>query len=296
MVSLRFPFLFSQPKKHPNGISRTITSRSFSATTTTVACALAAGATAFAGIAATRNSKNPKQDNPFIQNALNLLFSNHLLAPWASLSLADPSPSVVETKTGAVFPSVIFESRRLLGIGLRKKIILGLKHIDVYAFGVYADVDEVRKVLSEKYGKLSVSELKESKEFKEDLMGGDIGMTVRLQIVYSKLSIRSVRSAFEESVGSRLQNFGEPNSKQLLQRFTSQFKDEYKIPRGSVIELSREQGHVLRTTIDGKEVGSIQSKLLCRSILDLYIGEDPFDKEAKEDIESKFASLLQVDH
>lgn len=219
-----------------------------------------------------------------------------MLAPWASLSLADPLPSVVETKTGAAFPSVIFESRRLLGIGLRKKTILGLKNIDVYAFGVYADVDEVRKVLSEKYGKLSVSELKESKEFKEDFMGGDIGMTVRLQIVYSKLSIRSVRSAFEESVGSRLQNFGEPNSKELLQRFTSQFKDEYKIPRGSVIELSREQGHVLRTTIDGKEVGSIQSKLLCRSILDLYIGEDPFDKEAKEDIESKFASLLQVDH
>jgi hypothetical protein len=84
--------------------------------------------------------------------------------------------------------------------------------------GVYADVDEVRKVLSEKYGKLSVSELKESKEFKEDFMGGDIGMTVRLQIVYSNLSIRSVRSAFEESVGSRLQNFGEPNSKELLQR------------------------------------------------------------------------------
>lgn len=84
--------------------------------------------------------------------------------------------------------------------------------------GVYADADEVRKVLSEKYGKLSVSELKESKEFKEDFMGGDIGMTVRLQIVYSKLSIRSVRSAFEESVGSRLQNFGEPNSKELLQR------------------------------------------------------------------------------
>jgi hypothetical protein len=52
----------------------------------------------------------------------------------------------------------------------------------------------------------------------------------------------------------------------------------------------------LISAVDGKEVGSIQSKLLCRSILDLYIGEDPFDKEAKEDIESKFASLLQVDH
>lgn len=31
-------------------------------------------------------------------------------------------------------------------------------------------------------------------------------------------------------------------------RFTSQFKDEYKIPRGSIIELSRDRGHVLRTS------------------------------------------------
>lgn len=31
-------------------------------------------------------------------------------------------------------------------------------------------------------------------------------------------------------------------------RFTSQFKDEYKIPRGSAIDLSRERDHILRTT------------------------------------------------
>lgn len=45
--------------------------------------------------------------------------------------------------------------------------------------------------------------------------------------------------------------------------------------------------------VDGKEVGSIESKLLCKSILDLYIGEDPFDKKAKEDVKSSLASLLQ---
>lgn len=84
--------------------------------------------------------------------------------------------------------------------------------------GVYADNDEVKKVLGQKYGKLSISELKENEGFKEDLMEGDICMTVRLQIVYSKLSIRSVRSAFEESVGSRLQKFGGPDNKELLQR------------------------------------------------------------------------------
>lgn len=45
--------------------------------------------------------------------------------------------------------------------------------------------------------------------------------------------------------------------------------------------------------VDGKEVGSIESKLLCRSLLDLYIGEEPFDKQAKEDVKLNVASLLQ---
>ena len=84
--------------------------------------------------------------------------------------------------------------------------------------GVYADDDEMKKIMGDKYGKLSVSELKENKEFKEEVMEGDFSMTVRLQIVYGKLSIRSVRSAFEESVGSRLQKFGGADNKELLQR------------------------------------------------------------------------------
>ncbi|KAF5732771.1 fatty-acid-binding protein 1 [Tripterygium wilfordii] len=158
--------------------------------------------------------------------------------------------------------------------------------------GVYADHNDVKNLLGEKYGKLSISELKENKEFNMDLMENDICMTVRLQIVYGRLSIRSVRSAFEESVGNRLQKFGGSDNKELLQRFTSLFTDEYKIPRGSVIELSKERGHVLRTTINGKDVGSIQSKLLCHSILDLYIGEEPFDEKAKAVIEQKLASFL----
>lgn len=91
----------------------------------------------------------------------------------------------------------------------------------VFYEGVYADEMDAKKRLNEKYGKLSTAELKESKEIQEDLMESDICMTVRLQIVYGRLSIRSVRSAFEESVGSRLQNFGEGgegDNKELLQR------------------------------------------------------------------------------
>nr|CAD1840469.1 unnamed protein product [Ananas comosus var. bracteatus] len=154
--------------------------------------------------------------------------------------------------------------------------------------GVYADDSEVKK-LREKYGALSVPELKENKEFIADVLESDLCMTVRLQIVYGKLSIRSVRSAFEKSVRSRLEKFGRSDNKELLKSFVSLFSDEYKLPKGSVIELSREEGYVLQTRIDGKEVGRIQSKLLCRSILDLYLGEDPFDKKAKDVIQLNLA-------
>lgn len=217
---------------------------------------------------------------------------NHSSPLWGSVSLADNSAPVTESRAGMAFPSILKDTQRLLGIGLRKKAVFGLKNIDVYAYGVYADDVDVKKCLAEKHGRHSVSELQQKEELRNHLMENDIRMTVRLQIVYGRLSINSVRSAFEESVGSRLHKFGGYDNKELLQRFTSQFKDEIKLPRGSIIELSRDHDYILHTTIDGKEVGSIQSKLLCRSILDLYIGDESFDHKANEDVESNLASLL----
>ncbi|KAM3205620.1 hypothetical protein P3L10_029030 [Capsicum annuum] len=125
-------------------------------------------------------------------------------------------------------------------------------------------------------------------------MENNIRLTIRLQIVYGRLSISSIRSAFEESVGSRLRKIGGGyDIKELLQRFTSQFKDDIKLLRGSIIQLSRDHDYILHTTIDGKKMGSsIQSKLLCRSILDLYIGDESFDHKSNEDVESNLASLL----
>ncbi|KAL4346453.1 hypothetical protein GQ457_17G009600 [Hibiscus cannabinus] len=98
-------------------------------------------------------------------------------------------------------------SLQLLGIGFRKKNILGFKNIDVYAFGVYANGDGVKKVLSNKYGNLYASKLKDNKDLKNDLMEADIRITVRLHIVYDKLSIRSIQNAYKESVGNRLEKF-----------------------------------------------------------------------------------------
>lgn len=287
MVSLRFPFSFSQSRP-PNS-----TAASRFRTVTVCSAAVAAGVGAIAAGASLSQNNN----KPFVQNTFDFLINKltpHYNDPiWGSLSLAATRPDITESKTGVSFPAVLKDSQQLLGVGLRKKSVMGLKNINVYAFGVYADESDIKKCLSEKYGRLSVSKLKE-KDVNEDLMESDVCMTVRLQIVYGRLSIRSVRNAFEESVGDRLQKFGGSDNKELLQSFTSQFKDDIKIPRGSTIDLSKERGYVLRTKIDGKEVGSIQSKLLCRSILDLYIGDAPFDQEVRDNLESNLAPLLNA--
>ena len=78
--------------------------------------------------------------------------------------------------------------------------------------GVYADDNDVKK-WSEKY-----SEVGENKGLIADVFKQDVRMTVRLQIVYGRLSIRSVRSAFEESIGSRFLKFSASDNKELLQR------------------------------------------------------------------------------
>lgn len=130
MVSFRFPSSFSQPPKRTPTHSFSATSRPFYAAAAAVT--VASGVAVVAGVAAASHSST----QPFLQNALNSFFANRSLPLWGSLSLTDAPSSVVDSKTGASFPSVLAESRRLLGIGLRRKRVMGLKNIDVYSFGI----------------------------------------------------------------------------------------------------------------------------------------------------------------
>ncbi|KAG0501460.1 hypothetical protein HPP92_001532 [Vanilla planifolia] len=267
MVSLRFPFsLPHRPGPTPHRIPYSSSSPHLPALEAASAL-IAAAATAGIGIGLANflHTSGLPSYRPFQK----LWGSSAPL--WASISFADSSiATAVEPKTGIVFPTVVDGARRLLCIGLRKKSVFGMKNIDVYAFGVYADEGDL-KMLRQKYEILSGSQNKEIEDLVAVVLDQDVKTTVRLQIVYSRLSIGSVRSGFEETVGNRIKKLNGSEDKELLRRFTSLFKDEYKLQRGSVIDLSREKGYTLQTRIDGKEIGSIQSKLLCQSILDLYI-------------------------
>jgi len=117
MVSLRFPTAAVPrlpPKPGPSG----------AAIAATLAAAAAAAA---ASLSLTLTAKSAGRPVPLPSPSAPL---------WASLSLADgAAPGSVEPRTGAAFPTEAAAGRRLLGVGLRKTSVLGLKSIDVYAFG-----------------------------------------------------------------------------------------------------------------------------------------------------------------
>lgn len=88
--------------------------------------------------------------------------------------------------------------------------------------------------------------------------------------------------------------------------------DDIKLPKDSEIEVSRLPGNILQTTGNEelqkteilynfiwpignlkKVLSKAESELLCRAYAYLYLGDDPFDKEAKENFGISLLSLFQ---
>lgn len=146
--------------------------------------------------------------------------------------------------------------------------------------------------LREKYGNVPQAQLKGSKFFQSDVISADTQLTVRLVISYKRLKMKQIKGAFEESLGQGMQKLsGVPND-DLLHSFTKLFTDDIKLERGTVIDLTRNAGHVLTTTVGGKALGSVQSQLLCRALFDLYLGDTPFDPKAKAEVAEGLAALF----
>ncbi|CAI7827752.1 unnamed protein product, partial [Closterium sp. NIES-54] len=74
--------------------------------------------------------------------------------------------------------------------------------------------------------------------------------------------------------------------------FTKWFTNDIKLHRGTVIDITRRPGHVLETKIDGKYMGSTKSALISRALFELYVGDKPFDKKAREGLVEKLISVV----
>ncbi|XP_051140534.1 chalcone isomerase-like protein 1 [Andrographis paniculata] len=197
-------------------------------------------------------------------------------------------PVEVEAKTGVSFPVVLDDAKQLTAVGLRKKSMLGLG-IKIYAFGIYADNDKLKDLLKAKFVKAPA---KATKEMYQMIIDSDVAMVVRMVIVFNGLTISMVKKNFDEGLGASIKKLTGTKNEKLTKKIMGEASDDIKLTPGSVIEISRLPGYKLQAKVKDEIVSTVENELLCRAYIYMYLGEDPFDKEAKEKFGASLLSLF----
>ncbi|XVE67859.1 hypothetical protein DITRI_Ditri09bG0021600 [Diplodiscus trichospermus] len=195
----------------------------------------------------------------------------------------------IEPKTGVSFPVKLDDGKQLNSVGLRKKSMLGMG-IKIYGFGMYADNEKLKDLLKSKFGKAPE---KPTKELYQVVIDSDVEIMVRLVIVFSSLTMSMVRKNFDEGLGASIKKLtGGKKNDELANKVMGQASDDIKLTPGSIIEISRLPGYVLQTTVMGDVISKVESELLCRAYVHMYLGDDALDKDAKDKFGISLLSLF----
>ncbi|CAN4079193.1 unnamed protein product [Withania somnifera] len=188
--------------------------------------------------------------------------------------------------SGVSFPVKLQDGKLLKAVGL-VKLAMSIK---LYAFGIYAD-DEKLKELNMKSKMNGKAPSKPTKEMYQMMIDSDLGMTVRSVIVASGFSMTMVRNYFQEGLGAAIKKLTDAKNKELPEKIMDKASDAIKLTPGSVIEISRLPGYVQFVTSENI-VSRVESELLCRAYVYMYLGEDASIKEAKEKFGASMLSMF----
>ncbi|PIA51683.1 hypothetical protein AQUCO_01100505v1 [Aquilegia coerulea] len=195
----------------------------------------------------------------------------------------------LEPKSGVSFPVKLADGKQLKALGIRKKTLLGLG-IKIYSFGLYADNEKLKDLMR---SKIKTAPAKPTKEMYQVAIDSDVGMMLRMVIVYGNLTMSMVKKNFDEGLGASIKKLnGGKKDDELTNKVMGTVSDSIKLSSGSVIEVTKYPGYTLETKVKGEVVSKVESELLSRAYFHMYLGDDPFDKDAKEKIGMSLLSLF----
>ena len=113
--------------------------------------------------------------------------------------------------------------------------------------------------------------------------------TLRLVITTNLLNRAKFVSTLEERLAPALRAAGEARA---FESFARLF-DGVQLGRGTEIVFSTRGGGTLATRIAGRERAPVQSRALCESLLDIYLGRDPVSPEAKKAFGDGLAAMMR---
>ncbi|KAF5197716.1 Fatty-acid-binding protein [Thalictrum thalictroides] len=195
----------------------------------------------------------------------------------------------VEPKSGVSFPVKLADGKQLQAVGLRKKSLFGLG-VKIYSFGLYADNETLKELLR---SKIKEAPAKPTKEMYQVVMDSDVEIMIRMVMISGNITMNMVKKGLNENLGLSVQklNGGQKND-ELTNKLMENVSNSIKLTSGSLIEVTKYPGYVLGAKIKGEVVSNVESELLCRAFFDGYLGDDPFDKEAKEKFGDSLLSLF----
>ena len=209
-------------------------------------------------------------------------------------SRAQAPETVREPESGVTFPVALMPPGSatphwLMGIGIRQRTIFRVK---VYAFGVYVDAEAARTALADFAG-ATAEALGRDQRFTRRLLDLDFGMALRL-VMTRTVSGGDVAEAFDDALRPRMPRAGAgaDDAAAALARLRGHL-DVEEIRRDAEIVFSCGPAGRLAMTVDGAERPPFESRALCRALFDVYLGEDPIERDGKRNILAGFAGLLQ---
>ncbi len=211
-------------------------------------------------------------------------------------SQAQAPETVREPESGVTFPLALTPPGSatphwLMGTGIRQRTIFRVK---VYAFGLYVDADAARTALADFAG-ASAEALARDQRFTRRLLDLDFGMALRL-VMTRTVGGGDVADAFDEALRPRMPRpagGADGNDATAALATLRGYLDVDEVRRGAEIVFSCGPADRLAMTVDGAERPPIESRALCRALFDVYLGEDPIERDGKRNALAGFAGLLQ---
>jgi len=194
-------------------------------------------------------------------------------------------PSHAEPRTG-VFFSGSYHGLSLAGVGVRAKKLMGISEINVYAVGIYLDVQAAKKVLASKFG-VDMS-LHGDAVCDEVNKADGINKTAKIILTLSVTQAQFL-GALEERLAPQLKAAGALG---LLNAFRKQFEG-VSFSRGTDVTLSSNNNGQLTTKVNDDVKGVLNSPLLCRALFSIWLGHDSVTPGATSTFVATMEKLTQ---
>ena len=202
--------------------------------------------------------------------------------------------TVREPVSGVAFPLALTPPAAatphwLMGTGIRQRTIFRVK---VYAFGLYVDADAARTALAEFAG-ATAEALGRDQHFTHRLLDLDFGMALRL-VMTRTVGGADVAEAFDDALRPRMPRAGAgaDDAAEALARLRGHL-DVEEVRRDAEMVFSCGPAGRLAMTVDGAGRPPFESRALCRALFDVYLGEDPIERDGRRNLIAGFARLLQ---